>query len=78
MATAQETCIVNTIELCCHSKLIQEMYKNLREILSGEKSIRLYLEFLQKNNHADLRILKNTKVSIILSQPLSSHVVIDA
>jgi 26S proteasome regulatory subunit N2 len=54
------------------------MYKNLREILSGEKSIRLYLEFLQKNNHADLRILKNTKVSIILSQPLSSHVVIDA
>jgi len=54
------------------------MYKNLREILSGEKSIRLYLEFLQKNNHADLRILKNTKVSIMLFQTLSSRVVIDA
>jgi hypothetical protein len=39
------------------------MSKNLKDILSGEKSIRLYLEFLQKNNHADLRILKNTKVS---------------
>lgn len=35
--------------------------KNLSEILSGEKSIRLNLEFLQKNNHTDLKILKNTK-----------------
>jgi 26S proteasome regulatory subunit N2 len=41
---------------------LQETSKNLKDILSGEKSIRLYLEFLQKNNHADLRILKNTKV----------------
>ena len=49
-----------TLILICTS---QEMSKNLRDILSGEKSIRLYLEFLQKNNHADLRILKNTKVS---------------
>lgn len=40
------------------------MSKNLRDILSGEKSIRLYLEFLQKNNHADLRILKNTKEAL--------------
>jgi len=42
---------------------LQDMSKNMKNILSGEKSIRLYLEFLQKNNHADLRILKNTKVS---------------
>ncbi|CAO3590032.1 unnamed protein product [Absidia cylindrospora] len=30
-------------------------------ILSGEDSIRLYLEFLYRNNHTDLMILKNTK-----------------
>lgn len=35
----------------------------LKEILSGEKSIRLYLEFLSKNNHSDLLLLKNIKVS---------------
>lgn len=34
----------------------------LKEILSGEKSIRLYLEFLSKNNHSDLLLLKNIKV----------------
>ena len=32
-------------------------------ILSGEESIKLYLEFLYRNNHADLLILKNTMVS---------------
>lgn len=31
-------------------------------ILTGEESIRLYLEFLYRNNHADLLILKGTKV----------------
>ncbi|CAO3613493.1 unnamed protein product [Cunninghamella blakesleeana] len=30
-------------------------------IISGEESIRLYLEFLYRNNHTDLMILKNTK-----------------
>ncbi|KAL8279340.1 hypothetical protein RQP46_008152 [Phenoliferia psychrophenolica] len=30
-------------------------------ILSGEESIKLYLEFLYRNNHADLLILKGTK-----------------
>ena len=35
-------------------------------ILTGEESIRLYLEFLYKNNHADLLILKGTKVSLSL------------
>ena len=34
---------------------------NLRKILSGEKTIRLYLDFLFKHNKADLLILKNTK-----------------
>lgn len=31
-------------------------------ILTGEESIKLYLEFLYRNNHADLLILKKTKV----------------
>lgn len=40
-----------------------EGLEELKEILGGGKSIRLNLEFLSKNNHADLQILKNTKVS---------------
>ncbi|CEQ42920.1 SPOSA6832_04788 [Sporobolomyces salmonicolor] len=32
-------------------------------ILSGEESIKLYLEFLYRNNHADLLILKGTTAS---------------
>lgn len=32
-----------------------------RRILSGEETIKLYLEFLYRNNHADLLILKQTK-----------------
>ncbi|KAI9302563.1 armadillo-type protein, partial [Cunninghamella echinulata] len=35
--------------------------KKILSILSGEESIRLYLEFLYRNNHTDLMILKNTK-----------------
>ena len=31
-------------------------------ILTGEETIQLYLEFLYRNNHADLLVLKNTKV----------------
>ncbi|KAL1935717.1 hypothetical protein VTP01DRAFT_4857 [Rhizomucor pusillus] len=36
-------------------------YSKVRSILSGEETIRLNLEFLYRNNHADLLILKNTK-----------------
>jgi len=35
--------------------------ERLAAILSGEESIKLYLEFLYRNNHADLLILKGTK-----------------
>lgn len=38
--------------------------EQLLEILRGDKSIRLYLEFLSKNNHSDLAILKNTKEAL--------------
>ena len=31
-------------------------------ILSGEKTVALHQEFLIRNNHTDLQILKNTKV----------------
>lgn len=36
-------------------------------ILSGEESIKLYLEFLYRNNHADLLILKGTKARLLSS-----------
>ena len=35
-------------------------------ILGGETTIALHLEFLIRNNHADLLILKNTKVHLAL------------
>jgi 26S proteasome regulatory subunit N2 len=40
----------------------KEIYDKLRNILTGQESIKLYLEFLKRNNHADLSVLKNTKV----------------
>ncbi|KAF5385252.1 hypothetical protein D9615_001452 [Tricholomella constricta] len=36
-------------------------YDKLRSILTGHESVKLYLEFLKRNNHVDLVILKNTK-----------------
>ncbi|RDB29217.1 26S proteasome non-ATPase regulatory subunit 1 A [Hypsizygus marmoreus] len=36
-------------------------YDKLRNILTGRESVKLYLEFLKRNNHVDLVILKNTK-----------------
>ncbi|KDQ63503.1 hypothetical protein JAAARDRAFT_119183 [Jaapia argillacea MUCL 33604] len=39
----------------------KEVYDNLRQILSGQESVKLYLEFLKRNNKVDLLILKNTK-----------------
>lgn len=43
-------------------KLVDKVNK-LVAILGGETTIALHLEFLIRNNHADLLILKNTKVS---------------
>ncbi|KAG1171516.1 hypothetical protein G6F70_002255 [Rhizopus microsporus] len=36
-------------------------FQKIKSILSGQESIRLHLEFLYRNNHTDLLILKNTK-----------------
>ncbi|ORX85159.1 26S proteasome regulatory complex, non-ATPase subcomplex, Rpn2/Psmd1 subunit, partial [Basidiobolus meristosporus CBS 931.73] len=43
---------------------VPTVYKNIRTILAGEQSIKLHLEFLFRNNHTDLLILKNTKNSL--------------
>lgn len=41
-----------------------DRFAKIRSILSGEESIKLHLEFLYRNNHTDLLILKNTKVGV--------------
>ena len=43
-------------------KVLEDRVKHLQAILSGETTIGYHLEFLIRNNHADLLILKNTKV----------------
>lgn len=48
-------------ELSDTEKVLQERIIKLIEILSGDATIKLHLEFLIRNNHADLLILKNTK-----------------
>lgn len=45
------------------SQETKETYDKLRSILTGQESVKLYLEFLKKNNQVDLLILKNTKVT---------------
>ncbi|KAJ7596896.1 D-isomer specific 2-hydroxyacid dehydrogenase [Mycena floridula] len=37
------------------------IYDKLRNILTGQETVKLYLQFLKRNNQADLLILKNTK-----------------
>ncbi|XP_057301114.1 26S proteasome non-ATPase regulatory subunit 1-like [Hydractinia symbiolongicarpus] len=44
-----------------NEKTLQDRIIKLTEILSGDTMIKLHLEFLIRNNHADLLILKNTK-----------------
>ncbi|KAL0951329.1 hypothetical protein HGRIS_008034 [Hohenbuehelia grisea] len=45
------------------------IFDKLRSILTGQESVKLYREFLKRNNHVDLLILKNTKESL---EPRSS------
>ncbi|KIJ45113.1 hypothetical protein M422DRAFT_29967 [Sphaerobolus stellatus SS14] len=42
----------------------KEIYDKLGQILTGEESIKLYLDFLKRNNKVDMLILKNTKDSL--------------
>ena len=49
-------------------ELEAEWVEHLRavdNILSGEKTVALHQEFLIRNNHTDLQILKNTKVCTV-------------
>ncbi|KAI5122570.1 hypothetical protein M0805_004787 [Coniferiporia weirii] len=39
----------------------KETFDKLRHILTGQESVKLYLQFLRRNNKVDLLILKNTK-----------------
>lgn len=49
------------MQICKDTKPI---YDNLRNILTGQESVKLYLEFLKRNNKVDMIILKNTKVTL--------------
>ena len=40
----------------------KEIFDQIREILTGQESVKLYLEFLRRNNKTDMLILKHTKV----------------
>lgn len=41
-----------------------KVYRNIRSILNGSKTIRLNLEFLYRNNHTDLSILNKVRDSL--------------
>lgn len=41
-----------------------QAFERLREILGGEPSILFYSDFLERNNHGDLDVLKSTKDSL--------------
>ncbi|KAF5375084.1 hypothetical protein D9758_000379 [Tetrapyrgos nigripes] len=45
------------------------IFDKLRSIFTGQESVKLYLEFLKKNNHVDSLILKHTKDAL---EPRSS------
>lgn len=49
-------------------KAIQERIEKLLTILCGEITIGVHMQFLIKNNHADLLILKQIKVRILLQE----------
>ncbi|KAJ3779110.1 D-isomer specific 2-hydroxyacid dehydrogenase [Lentinula raphanica] len=45
------------------------IFDKIRNILTGQESVKLYLEFLKRNNHVDTLILKHTKDNL---EPRSS------
>jgi len=65
-------CILLFCSLKSHDeKQLQERIEKLLNILSGEITIGVHMQFLIKNNHADLLILKQIKVKQT-NQKLSS------
>jgi len=55
--------VVPEVELSPADQLYLTRFKKLSEILSGELSNALYLEFLYSANKADLQILRNIKTA---------------
>ena len=47
-----------------HKPEEEKAFESIREILKGTKSIALNLEFLHRNNHADMAVLKKLKDSL--------------
>jgi 26S proteasome regulatory subunit N2 len=51
------------MEMFEEEKLFQQRLEKLLQILNGQITIDLHMQFLIKNNHADLLILKQIKVN---------------
>lgn len=41
----------------------ERYFIKIKKIVSGKITIKLYLEFLNRNNHTDMLLLKNSKVN---------------
>jgi 26S proteasome regulatory subunit N2 len=54
-------CFLDRLCISC-TQDTKETYDKLRNILTGQESVKLYLEFLKRNNQVDLLVLKHTKV----------------
>lgn len=48
----------------------ENIFNKLRNILGGQESVKLYLEFLKRTNKVDMLILKNSKVTIHTTGPI--------
>ncbi|KAI8838641.1 armadillo-type protein [Chytridium lagenaria] len=64
METDEATPLVSAAPTDTVSDPHADAFSKIRAILLGELSIRLYLEFLSRNNHADLQILKKTRENL--------------
>ena len=49
----------------CLEQETKDIYDKLREILGGQESVKLYLEFLKRNDKTDPLILKHSKASTL-------------
>jgi 26S proteasome regulatory subunit N2 len=56
--------IASSLDPFALSSLQSETDSRLRSILSGEQTIRLHMQFLIKNNHTDMLVLKQLKESV--------------
>jgi 26S proteasome regulatory subunit N2 len=66
LVSFSSSCFVVETFLMMRCKKTKDIYDKLRNILTGQESVKLYLEFLKRNNKVDMLILKNTKVPFLL------------